>query len=117
GREDREGAADRAGVGSRRRAYARCRRARRVTTLLGAPRHDTVAARVAREEHGPMTDYEAQPDDHFTFGLWTVGNRGRDTFGNETRPPLDPVDSVHHLADIGAYGVSFHDDDLVPPGS
>ena len=35
-------------------------------------------------------DYEAQPDDHFTFGLWTVGNRGRDTFGNETRPPLDP---------------------------
>ena len=64
-----------------------------------------------------MTDYEAQPDDHFTFDLWTVGNRGRDTFGNETRPPLDPVDSVHHLADIGAYGVSFHDDDLVPPGS
>ena len=58
-----------------------------------------------------------QPDDHFTFGLWTVGNRGRDTFGNETRPPLDPVDSVHHLAEIGAYGVSFHDDDLVPPGS
>ena len=62
-------------------------------------------------------DYVAQPDDHFTFGLWTVGNRGRDTFGNETRPPLDPVDSVHHLADLGAYGVSFHDDDLVPPGS
>jgi xylose isomerase len=71
-----------------------------------------------REEHGRMTDdYAAQPDDHFTFGLWTVGNRGRDTFGNETRPPLDPVDSVHHLADLGAYGVSFHDDDLVPPGS
>jgi xylose isomerase len=65
-----------------------------------------------------MTDaYEARPDDHFTFGLWTVGNRGRDTFGNETRPPLDPVDSVHHLAELGAYGVSFHDDDLVPPGS
>src|SRR6478672_11024244 len=65
-----------------------------------------------------MTDtYGAQPDDHFTFGLWTVGNRGRDTFGNETRPPLDPVDSVHHLAELGAYGVSFHDDDLVPPGS
>jgi xylose isomerase len=61
--------------------------------------------------------YEPQAADHFTFGLWTVGNRGRDTFGNETRAPLDPVDSVHHLADIGAYGVSFHDDDLVPPGS
>ena len=66
----------------------------------------------------PRTDtHEAQPEDHFTFGLWTVGNRGRDPFGNETRPPLDPVDSVHHLAEIGAYGMSFHDDDLVPPGS
>jgi xylose isomerase len=61
--------------------------------------------------------YEPAADDHFTFGLWTVGNVGRDTFGNETRAPLDPVDSVHHLAEIGAYGVSFHDDDLVPPGS
>jgi len=65
-----------------------------------------------------MTDsFIPRPEDHFTFGLWTVGNRGRDTFGNETRAPLDPVDSVHHLADLGAYGVSFHDDDLVPPGS
>ncbi len=61
--------------------------------------------------------YEPRPEDHFTFGLWTVGNRGRDPFGNETRAPLDPVDSVHHLAEIGAFGVSFHDDDLVPPGS
>jgi xylose isomerase len=61
--------------------------------------------------------YEARPEDHFTFGLWTVGNRGRDPFGNETRPSLDPVDAVQHLAEIGAYGVSFHDDDLVPPGS
>jgi xylose isomerase len=65
-----------------------------------------------------MTDeFEPHPDDHFTFGLWTVGNRGRDPFGNETRPPLDPVDSVHRLSELGAYGVSFHDDDLVPPGS
>ncbi len=63
------------------------------------------------------SQYEPRPEDHFTFGLWTVGNRGRDTFGNETRAPLDPVDSVHHLAGLGAYGVSFHDDDLVPPGS
>ena len=61
--------------------------------------------------------YEPRPEDHFTFGLWTVGNRGRDPFGNETRPSLDPVDAVQHLAEIGAYGVSFHDDDLVPPGS
>ncbi len=58
-----------------------------------------------------------QPSDRFTFGLWTVGNRGRDPFGHETRPPLDPVDAVHRLADLGAYGVNFHDDDLVPPGS
>ncbi len=57
------------------------------------------------------------PADRFTFGLWTVGNRGRDPFGFEVRPPLDPVESVHRLADLGAYGVNFHDDDLIPPGS
>jgi xylose isomerase len=61
--------------------------------------------------------YEPTPEDHFTFGLWTVGNRGRDPFGHETRPPLDPVETVERLADLGAYGVNFHDDDLVPPGS
>src|SRR3954463_14357159 len=56
-------------------------------------------------------------EDQFTFGLWTVGNPGRDPFGHETRPPLDPVDAVKHLADLGAYGVNPHDDDLVPPAS
>jgi xylose isomerase len=61
--------------------------------------------------------YEPTPEDHFTFGLWTVGNPGRDPFGRETRPPLDPVETVRRLADLGAYGVSFHDDDLIPPGS
>jgi xylose isomerase len=65
-----------------------------------------------------MTDpYVPTLDDHFTFGLWTVGNPGRDPFGLETRPPLDPVDAVRRLADLGAYGVSFHDNDLVPYGS
>ncbi len=64
-----------------------------------------------------MSDYEPSPSDLFTFGLWTVGNRGRDPFGHETRPPLDPVDAVRKLAELGAYGVNFHDDDLVPPGS
>ena len=64
-----------------------------------------------------MSDaYTPIPDDHFTFGLWTVGNPGRDPFGHEVRPPLDPVDSVHRLAELGAYGVNFHDDDLVPSG-
>jgi xylose isomerase len=62
-------------------------------------------------------DYTPTPADRFTFGLWTVGNRGRDPFGHEVRPPLDPVDAVHRLADLGAHGVHFHDDDLVPPGS
>jgi xylose isomerase len=61
--------------------------------------------------------YEPAPEDHFTFGLWTVGNRGRDPFGHETRPPLDPVETVQRLGELGAYGVSFHDDDLIPPGS
>ncbi|MCK4177514.1 xylose isomerase [Aciditerrimonas ferrireducens] len=61
--------------------------------------------------------FTPRPEHHFTFGLWTVGNRGRDPFGREVRPPLDPVETVHRLADLGAYGVSFHDDDLVPEGS
>ena len=66
----------------------------------------------------PVNDqYAATPADRFTFGLWTVGNVGRDPFGNETRPPLDPVESVQRLAELGAYGVNFHDDDLIPPGS
>jgi len=55
--------------------------------------------------------------DKFSFGLWTVGWQARDPFGDATRAPLDPVDSVSHLAELGAYGVSFHDDDLVPFGS
>ncbi|MDQ1493794.1 MAG: xylose isomerase, partial [Actinomycetota bacterium] len=57
------------------------------------------------------------PQDKFSFGLWTVGWQARDPFGDATRPPLDPVESVHRLAELGAYGVTFHDDDLVPFGS
>jgi len=53
----------------------------------------------------------------FTFGLWTVGNPGRDPFGEPTRPPLDPVESVQRLAELGAWGVSLHDNDLVPWGA
>jgi xylose isomerase len=56
-------------------------------------------------------------EDRFSFGLWTVGWQGRDPFGEATRAPLDPVVSVHRLADIGAWGVTFHDDDLIPFGS
>ena len=57
------------------------------------------------------------PEDRFSFGLWTVGWPARDPFGDATRPALDPVESVHRLAELGAWGVTFHDDDLVPYGS
>ena len=56
-------------------------------------------------------------NDRFTFGLWTVGWQARDPFGDATRPPLDPVETVHQLAQRGAYGLTFHDDDLIPFGS
>src|SRR3954463_7234046 len=55
--------------------------------------------------------------DRFSFGLWTVGWQARDPFGDAPRPALDPVESVHRLAELGAYGVTFHDDDLIPFGS
>ena len=65
-----------------------------------------------------MSDaFSPTPADHFTFGLWTVGNRGRDPFGDQVRPRLDPVDAVSRLAELGAYGVNFHDNDLVPDGA
>jgi xylose isomerase len=56
-------------------------------------------------------------DDKFSFGLWTVGWQARDPFGDATRPALDPVEAVHKLAEVGAYGITFHDDDLVPFGA
>jgi xylose isomerase len=55
--------------------------------------------------------------DRFSFGLWTVGWNARDPFGDATRPWLDPVESVHRLAEAGAYGITFHDDDVFPFGS
>jgi xylose isomerase len=58
--------------------------------------------------------YDPHPSHKFTFGLWTVGNIGRDPFGGSVREPLTPVELVHLLADVGAYGVNFHDNDLVP---
>jgi xylose isomerase len=56
-------------------------------------------------------------DDKFTFGLWTVGWQARDPFGDATRDAVDPVETVHRLAELGAYGITFHDDDLIPFGS
>jgi len=62
-----------------------------------------------------MTDrFTPTKDDKFSFGLWTVGWQGVDVFGGAVRPPLDPVESVHRLAELGASAVTFHDDDLVP---
>jgi len=64
-----------------------------------------------------MSDpYSPKREDHFSFGLWTVGWQGRDPFGDATRPPLDPVAAVHRLAELNAWGVTFHDDDLIPFG-
>jgi len=62
-----------------------------------------------------MSDfYQPKPEDKFTFGLWTVGSTGRDPFGDPVREKLSPVELVHLLSDVGAYGVNFHDNDLVP---
>ncbi|TQJ86433.1 xylose isomerase [Streptomyces sp. SLBN-31] len=61
--------------------------------------------------------YQPTPEDRFTFGLWTVGWQGRDPFGDATRRALDPVETVQRLSELGAYGVTFHDDDLIPFGS
>ncbi len=61
-----------------------------------------------------MTDYAPRPEDRFTFGLWTVGNIGRDPFGVPVRDVISPVDIVYLLAEVGAYGVNYHDNDLIP---
>ena len=58
--------------------------------------------------------YTPRPEHHFTFGLWTVGNPGRDPFGDPVRPVLSPNVIVEKLGALGAYGVNFHDNDLVP---
>ncbi|MFG6194273.1 xylose isomerase [Nonomuraea sp. JJY05] len=60
-----------------------------------------------------MAGFIPTPTDQFTFGLWTVGWQARDPFGDASRAPLDPVETVHKLSELGAYGVTFHDDDLL----
>ena len=62
-----------------------------------------------------MSDlFQPNPSDQFTFGLWTVGNPGRDPFGDIVRPTINPIESVRKLSQLGAYGVNLHDNDLVP---
>jgi xylose isomerase len=64
-----------------------------------------------------MTIPTPAPSDKFSFGLWTVAYPGRDPFGEPTRAAMDPIYALENLARIGAYGVNFHDDDLIPFGS
>ena len=60
-----------------------------------------------------MSDYTPKPEHKFTFGLWTVGNRGADPFGGVVREHKSPADLVRLLGEVGAYGVNFHDNDLM----
>src|SRR3954470_17808652 len=64
-----------------------------------------------------MQAYTPTREDRFTFGLWTVGWQGVDVFGSAIRPPLDPSEAIHRLADLGAYGITFHDNDVFPFGA
>ena len=61
-----------------------------------------------------MSDYSPKPENKFTFGLWTVGSRGADPFGSTVRPQKSPAELVYLLGEVGAYGVNFHDNDLIP---
>jgi xylose isomerase len=58
--------------------------------------------------------YQPKPSHKFSFGLWTLGNRGRDPFGDFVRPPISPVEIVNMLGEVGAWGVNLHDNDVVP---
>jgi xylose isomerase len=64
-----------------------------------------------------MSEFTPTRADRFSFGLWTVGWQGVDVFGGPVRPPLDPAVAVRKLTELGAYGVTFHDNDLFPFGS
>jgi xylose isomerase len=64
-----------------------------------------------------MQDFTPTREDKFSFGLWTVGWQGVDVFGGAVRPAMPPADAVHRLSELGAYGVTFHDNDVFPFGS
>jgi hypothetical protein len=76
---------------------------------IGCCQQQTSHPETAKERHD-----HPDPADKFTFGLWTIGYNGTDPFGGPTRPPLDVVHAVEKLAELGAYGLTFHDDDLFP---
>ena len=58
--------------------------------------------------------YTPKKSDRFTFGMWTVGNVGKDPFGDPVRRPIPATRLVKKLSELGAWGVNFHDNDLVP---
>jgi xylose isomerase len=64
--------------------------------------------------HSDTNDYQPRAEHKFSFGLWTVGNRGRDAFGDFVRPQISPTEIVSLLAEVGAWGVNLHDNDLIP---
>ena len=72
----------------------------------------TLPPQLARES--TSDHYAPKKEDQFSFGLWTVGNRGRDPFGDFVRPALDPIHSVKRLSQLGAWGINLHDNDLIP---
>lgn len=63
------------------------------------------------------SDFQPTREDRFSFGLWTVGWQGVDVFGTAIRPPMEPAEAVRRLDDLGAYGISFHDNDVFPFGA
>jgi xylose isomerase len=85
----------------------------------GAPLGDGVPGSLThrRAPHMTIADFTPTRDDKFSFGLWTVGRQGVDVFGGAVRPPLPPAEAVHRLSELGAYGVTFHDNDVFPFGS
>src|SRR6185436_20164020 len=111
---------------SLRSLICRCRRASRLrrirwstTWLFVAPptRESRAAQRFSSHRRSPINyrpmpkndAYTPRPEHHFTFGLWTVGNVGRDPFGDAVRPTISPTRIVERLAALGAYGVNLHD--------
>src|SRR5258708_13553756 len=104
-----------------RPAMAMAERVRQILIGLNITQHKkeelmttSIPHNVARE--GSSDEYTPKKEDKFTFGLWTVGNRGRDPFGDFVRPDLPPVRSLQKLSELGAYVISLHDNDLVPFG-
>jgi xylose isomerase len=76
--------------------------------------HRCAFAQETNRSQSMPDQFQPKPEHKFSFGLWTVGNRGRDPFGDFVREPISPVQIVEMLAEVGAWGVNLHDNDLVP---